>query len=355
MPEVTHDAAAAYVTAKGVIRASNDSSAWIDTFKGDIVSFLVSLSTQAGGLFGSTNIAAGGSTISLTTSSRATNFRMVTEYDASNNCKILLKWMSDNSHILLDNFALGYKHPIYWLVLKGIAASTSDASAFAPDIMVIMARDESITLTGEVSSYSAPTETEWADTIIDNMCKYTPASFIFASGLNSLTNTQNECCVIALEDEGRRSNAITWETSESMEHGYHIVENEYSGSRINTYRTDTRSGFDGSYLNSIMITADTVYYPPKSMGTVSTSGHPFMQISQASSINYISPMWSQSSACITTNTKCIVWGGYLDLQTPHEGPELVNLGDSGSPNYHLRCYDLFMPVANPSSGDDDND
>lgn len=355
MPEVNHDAAAAYVTAKGVIRASNDSSSWIDTFKGDIVSFLVSLSTQAGGLFGSTNIAAGGSTISLTTSSKGTNFRMATEYDANNNCKITLKWMDNNSHILLDDFALGNKQPIYWVILKGVAASTNDASAFAPDIMVIMARDESITLTGEVSSYSPPTETEWADTIIDNMCKYTPASFVFASGLNSLTNTQNECCVIVLIDEHRISNAITWETSETMEHGFHIVENENSGHRINEYRTDTRSGFDGGYTGSIMITSDTVYYPPKSMQTVITSAHPFMQISPASSINYISPMWSQSSACITTNTKCVVWGGYLSLSSPHEGPELVNLGDSGSPNYHLRCYDLFMPVANPSSEDDDND
>lgn len=363
MPEVSHDAALPYVTAKGVIRASNDSSDWIGAFKGDIVSFLVSLSTQAGALFGSANIAASGSTIKLTTSSSASDFKMVCEYDSESNCKIALKWLGDNSHILVNNFDIHSKHPIYWAIYKGIARTTTEGSqttsSYAPDIMVVLARDSSVTLTGEVSSYHEPTEAEWSEQencILDNICRYVPAALMFTSGINSLTNAQNECCVIALHNTSY-SAGITWASSSTMEHGFHIVERSGSGKRIGTYRTGP-SPSSGGYTASVMITADTVYYPPLgSTGETLATNARVMTISPASSINYVTPVWSMASACITSNTKGIAWGGYLDTTYGlKEGPQLTpELGTAASPNYHIRCYDLYMPVANPSNGDDNND
>ena len=347
MPEVEHDHASPYIVAHGVIRASNDSESWVNAFKGDIISFFVGgLSTSAGSLLGSLNLSADGGTLQIRSTAQ-TNFRFDIHYDERNNCIVKLKWGNLHEHILIDNFNPSNKHPIYWVIYKGVArtgrSDTEMTTGYAPDIMVTMARDNSKTLTGSVSSYTPPTDEEW-ETIFDNMCKYTPASFMIVNVLNSLTNNMAGAGIVSLVCD-LFSPSELWQESTLWEPGYCIVPNKSSGHRIQRYYSEPHVA-EPNIPKSILFCGDTPYYPLPD----GSNSYGFGMISnQFAPIFYRSPMWSPASACITVNSLRQVWGNRLDpngveMHVPHVGPELIHSDDG----YYLRCYDMWMPVAPPS-------
>lgn len=358
MPDTEHDAAVDYIVDKGVIRASNDSSDWVSAFKSDMVSFLTAIVSHAGSLIGATNISSNGGTISLNTSS-SLDFKMVTSYDNQGNCTIKLVWGTSHEYILIDNFDLNRKYPIYWVIYKGVAIShtegTSTVVGYAPDVMITMVRDSGVTLTGDVSSYTKPTEEEWVS-IMDNLCLYNPAAFMIVNVINSLTNNQYGTGVVTFVGHSNLSPAETWEEYASWEPGYRMVPNNTSGNRIRDYLWLSEQGTTGhdpstsnSVSQSLLLCGDMPYFPMPSAWNSYGYG---CVTSDVAPIDYLAPMWSPTSACITANTRRTVWGSTLDQDgagygIPHRGPNVERIGD----DYYLRCFDMWMPVAAPPESD----
>lgn len=347
----THDAAAAYVVSKGVIRASNASSDWRNAFVSDILTFMSAVATHSGALMGGYSLSQNGGAMQLLTSS-PTNFRINVNFvDTTDGCEIKLLWGSLHSYKLMSNFDLHRRKPIYWVIYKGIVSSHTSGSTttygYAPDIMVSLGRDTesgSPNLTGDVASYSGPTDEEWLD-IVDNMCLYTPASFMIVNTVNSLTNNQANAGVVSYV-VGSIANAITWTTDNTIETGKRMTNGRSNG--VGEYHRTASSRGGNGFNSSLLLNGDTPFFPPNSG---SQSGHSVIANSVAA-INHLTPMWDQASACITANTKQQVWGGLIEPVSTgssiyHRGPMLINLGS----NYYLRCYDMWMPVAAPPESD----
>lgn len=339
MPSETHDPAAAYIVECGVLRASSQNDDWTAAFKSDLVTFLVALARQSGGLIGTSNISQAGATLSLH-SPVSTDFKMVCEIPVGSDPTIYLSWTTpgaNHRYNLVTNFNTTSKHPIYWAIYKGVS-----------DIGVTLASANRVTLPASVSSYTPPTDEEWL-TIKDNLCYFTPCSFYIVSALDSLRNRDGYTGVMITSSTSSNLQ-IKWTANANIETGRYISNTGSAPGVKQYYDPDhaPQTQQDIGLLGVTFLCGDTCYYPANAnisplTPTVASSTAP---------IDHVGPVWHPSSACIATSMKTVYWGHTIPKdsyssspQLARVGPELLRHGSGSDAQLFLRSYEAYMPVA----------
>ena len=339
MPSETHDPAAAYIVECGVLRASYRNDDWVAAFKSDLVTFLVALAKQSGGLIGSSNISQAGATLSLH-SPVSTDFKMVCDIPSGIDPTIYLRWTTPGAthrYNLVTNFRISDRRPIYWAIYKG-----------ASDIGVTLARNGRVRLPDSIGSYTPPTDEEWL-TIKDNLCYFTPCSFYIIGMLDSLRN-RNGYTGVLVPSSIRSNLQISWTANANLETGRYI-NNSRSIPGIQQYYDPEhapQATQDIELLGTTLLCGDSPYYPTNDNSSPLTP----MVSSSTAPIDHVGPAWHPGTACIATSMKTLYWGHTIakdsyssSPQLARVGPELVSHGSGSSAQTFLKCYEAWMPVA----------
>lgn len=247
--------------------------------------------------------------------------------------------------------------PMYWMMYQskngdiGVSFAVCNGSYNTRDIIV--------NSDGTISNQVAINDR------IESMSLWNPLCFCIVDVLNSLTNTKEKGIVVC------GGINMIWQNDNTKEVGKRLSGNllapNIRGSRFyvndpTLYPGGTSGpGTSRTVSNSVLLTADTPYYPR--LKTTNNSALKNGLYSDIAPMVFSVPMWSPSSCCICESLYTIMWGDNLPIFTNEAwhadyyfcGPFLTKYGSQ----YYLRCGDILMPVdytdTDPEASDDQED